>query len=452
METIERKGEWWLDEMQDESEGIVPDDAVAGTFTFSPEQGGDLDLVGKFPDGLDIFEEGGKGASGPLIIHGVSTEGEFVSLLNCMYSNGGEQIQDYHFETESYKIGHVVRGGLVDKDTQYWKCSFSFDNLDNWTGLRTVEVPGDFDIAPGPSLTEELTTDEADIILNVHEDFQSPTGAPIGNVYFSISVDRPLTQREFSDRYIRPLQNFVTLGVGKPVFPTFLNLYSEQYGHSDYKHKVTRKVPYYRDQDEISSRRMDFTLQDIDFEPSVDQWLTHYEDVNRLHDNYFGTEYNDKMYARTQFFALMSALEAYHREAFPDRQKIMTKSVFDRVKATLFPRIPAVTARERIVNLINSIGNEPSIGDRLLDITNHHKPVFPEEYDIDSNLSTIKNIRHNIVHSLSEEYSTIEITEAKILLRIVVLAVLLDTTGLDDEDCRKILREEYESVDRLIEL
>ncbi|MCU4753475.1 hypothetical protein OB919_16035 [Halobacteria archaeon AArc-curdl1] len=452
MDELELKGEWWLKEMAEDSDDIIPDDAVAGTLSFSPETGGNLELIGGFYHPFELFKDDDEDTNGPVTIHGVSTDGEYVSLLDCMYTNGGANSKDITFRTETYEIGQIIRGGFVDKNTRYWKCSFSFDNLDKWTGLRTVAVPGDFDVAPGPSLTAEASTDEADIILNVHEDIHYPVGTPVGRVYFTVYVDQPLTQKEFSSRYIRPLQNLVTLGVGEPVFPTFLNLYSERYGPYESQHKATHRVSYYREQEDISSQQMDFTLQDLDFETSVKQWHTHYNDVKRLHHNYFGTEYNDKMYVRTQFFSLMSALEAYHRAAFPDRQKIMTKSVFDRFKSTLFPRIPSVAARERIENLVNSIGNEPSIGDRLLDITGRHESVFPREYDIESNLSTIKKIRHNIVHSLSEEYTTTEIAEAKILLRIVVLAVLLDTVGLDDAKSREILKEEYESADRIVPL
>lgn len=443
------KGEWWLKKDSKDSDGI-PDDAVAGTISFSQESGGSLELIGGFYPPFEHFKDDETDTDGPLTIHGVSTDGEYVSLLDCIYTGSSVNSKNTTYSTEKYEIGQIIRGGFVDKDTCYWKCSFSFDNLDKWTGLRTVSVPGDYDIAPGPSITAEASTDAADIILNIHEDPHSPLGTPVGRVYITVSVDEPITISEFSTRYIRPLQNLVSLGVGKPVFPTFQNLYSVRYGPHESQHKAIYNIPYYREQKDIASPKMNFTLQDIDFEPAVKRWLTHHSNIQRLHHNYFGTEYNDKMYIRTQFFSLMSALEAYHRSAFPDQQKIMTKSDYRSFKSTLFSKIPPVPVRKRIKDLVNSIGNEPSIGDRLTDITDRHESVMPEDYDIESNLSTIKDIRHNIVHSLSEKYTTAEIAEGKILLKVIVLAVLVDTVGLSDAKGREILKDEYEGADRII--
>jgi hypothetical protein len=53
---------------------------------------------------------------------------------------------------------------------------------------------------------------------------------------------------------------------------------------------------------------------------------------------------------------------------------------------------------------------------------------------------------------LPENLSTTDIARAEILLRIIVLAVLLETAGIDEEKGREILDDEYSGVDRIIEL
>jgi hypothetical protein len=304
----------------------------------------------------------------------------------------------------------------------------------------------------GPALSDSLSTDEEDIILNLHEDNKAAIEGKLGRVYFTVFPEEPLTFDEFSSQYIRPLQNLITLGVGEAVFPTFVNLFSERFGHPDSKHSVHWQVPYYREQDDVNQMQMNFTLQDISFEEVVVQWLESESSVSRLHDHYFGTRYNDSMYVNTQFMSMMFALEAYHRRKFPDRQKIMSKKVYKRFRDVTLERMPKVAAWDRAEGLFNSIVNEPSIGDRLIDITEQHEEMFPESYDIDSNLSTIKNVRHTIAHSLPEDLSTTDIVRAEILVRIIVLAVLLDTAGVDEEKGREILADEYSSVERIVEI
>ena len=174
--------------------------------------------------------------------------------------------------------------------------------------------------------------------------------------------------------------------------------------------------------------------------------------MERLHDNYFGTRYNDRMYIHTQFMSMMFALEAYHRRTFPDRQEQMSKKAFNRFRDISLERMPKVAAWERVANLFRSIGNDPSTGGRLCDITDRHEAMLPESYDINSNLSTIKKVRHNIAHSLSEDISNTEIARAEILVRVIVLAILLDTAGIDEEKGREILGDKYSSINQIIEL
>lgn len=450
MDSIDIGGKWWLEEMHEE-EQLVPDEAVAGTLTFSPKYGVELDLFGSFYEFFERHNDDVETEDGPVNIFGVTTEGEYVTVLNCMYSGDRMSMNDVSYTTESYENGTVIKGGLVNTESKYWKCSFSFNNLEKWTGVRRVSMPGDHDIGVGPAVTESLSADDSDIILNMHEDMSSAFEGRLGQVYFTVYSDDPLTYSEYLSEYVSPLQNLITLGVGEAVFPTFLNLYSARFGHHDSKHSAHWDVPYYREQDDAHSMQMNFTLQDIEFADVVEQWLESSSSVERLHDHYFGTRYNDSMYANTQFMSMMFALEAYHRRTFPNRQKTMNKKVYRRFRETTLERMPKVAVWGRARDLLRSIVNEPSIGDRLLDITGRHEGMFPESYDIESNLSTIKRVRHTIAHSLPEDLSTADIARAEILVRIIVLAVLLETAGIDEKKGREILDHEYSGVDRIIE-
>lgn len=451
MDAFDIEGKWWLIQMEEE-DTIIPDAAEAGTLTYSRKTGISLELIGSFDGPFEEDTDDDETDVSTFNIFGVTTEGKYVSILNSLPSNRNKSISDVSFTTQSYEKGTIIKGGLVTPESKYWQCSFSFSNIDKWTGIKTVTTPGDHDISIGPAVTKSLSTDDADIILNLHEDMSHSFEGRLGRVYFTIHPDEPLTYSQYLSKYVRPLQNLVTLGLGEAVFPTFLNLYSEQYGHVESKHSAYWKVPHYREQNNMHESNINFTVQDIEFAETVLQWLESSNSVERLHNHYFGTRYNREMYTRSQFMSMMFALEAYHRKAFPDQQKTMDKMAYRRFRETALDRIPKVAVWERVKNLFQSIVNEPSIGDRLLDITNQHENMFPESYDIKSNLSTIKKVRHTIAHSLENDISNKEVAQAEILVRIIVLSVLLDVAGVNETKSRKILSKEQDRLERIVEI
>lgn len=59
MESFELQGEWWLDEMWNGNE--IPEERVAGTLSFSPKEGGELDLIGAFQESANLLTGDSKG-------------------------------------------------------------------------------------------------------------------------------------------------------------------------------------------------------------------------------------------------------------------------------------------------------------------------------------------------------------------------------------------------------
>lgn len=441
MDSVKFRGKWWLPEM---AEGTsIPDNAVAGILSHTPSEGGKLDLIGTFTPFIEkigqepIDEE-------EVTIHGYTTDGTYTTLLNCIHSG---ITSSSGFETERYRFSRMIRRGPAETDSKYWKCTFSFQNLDNWTNLRRVTTPGNYLTSVGPAFSKSASTAKADVILNVYEDKQSSRlGNNIGSVSFSIWPDEPLTVDEYHTEYIRPLQNLVTLGVGRAVFPTFINLYKDYFGNIHSKRTFRTQLSNYYDPEERPSIYMNFTLPDIDFEVTIENWLNSYESIGRLHNHYFGTVYADQMYVQLQFMSMMFALEDYHRRTFPDNQKIMGKKVYERFRDVTLERLPPVSVQERAEGLFKSIMNEPSVRDRLEDITQRHEEVFPDSYNITSNLSTIVDTRHKIAHSLEEEVPPLEVKKNEIRLRVITLAVVLDIASVDPEIAREILENTHKTV------
>ena len=354
----------------------MPADAVAGTLSFSPEEGGRLDLIGCF---VPIFERMDGDIDDFQIdtIYGLTTDGEYVTLLECLPPRSRAKSSDRAFETESYPFARILTGELVTQSSEYYKCSFSFHYLKEWTDILSIDTPGDQLIPQGPAQSESLRTDEADIILDVYEDLSTVLGSNIRTAIFAIYPEESLTIDVFISDYLRPLQNLITLGIGTPVSPSFINVFSDPFGHPRSKCSFSYQASNYHEPDEIKRSDMMFTLTDIDFEESIRSWLESYETLGRLHNHYFGTLYAENMYIRLQFMSMIFALEDYHRRSFPQKQKIMEKKVFKRFRKVALERLPPIAARKRIKDLVRSIGNEPSVADRLRILLRGMRMCFP---------------------------------------------------------------------------
>lgn len=433
---IDLKGKWWTQEM--DGGDSVPDEAVAGTLSFSPTNGGELDLIGCFTPLSERID-----SNSPDIIYGVSTEGEYMTLFGCTISRSSGNAP---FTTENYRFTQIVKGGLVQQESEFWRCSFSFYNLDEWTQIARVTTPGDPIRSVGPAVSKSSIVDETDIILDIYEDISATTGNNIEKVFFSIYPNEPLTIDEYLSQYIRPLQNLVVLGLGEAVSPKFIDLYPERFGYPQPTYSFSYQSSNYHEPRNFNWGKMKFSLQDINFEKSIRRWFENYGEMERLHHHFFGTMYSNNMFVRLRFMSMIFALEEYHRRAFPDEQKIMNNELFHRMKGISLSRMPSVIAHERISNVFGSLGNEPSAKDRLKDITDKHEDMLPDSYDVDSNLSTIRDTRHTIAHSLNESLPGITVKKHEILLRVIALAVMLDIADVDPSKRKSILEKKHEEV------
>lgn len=442
MEELELRGEWWHPYINEEGKYDQPDkvERVAGELSYTPTRGASLDLIGSLsdapPESLEEIERG--------TLHGRTTDGKFVTLVDTFPTNRSMSMAQVQVETESYHVSRVLVGGLLDETTEYWKMSFSTQCLEEWTNQPIEDSPGKTRLPEGPGEVRSIELDDIDITLGMWEDIEGLMPSIPGRANFSIWPNSPMTIAEFLDEYFVPLRNFLTLAMGEVSFPRDITLYTGKYGRIETDVELYFAVNDFREQEEIPSIRMNYTLQDIDLEVSLRNWFTSFRECPRLHYMFFGTEVKADMYEDMRFMYYVFGLEAYHRQYFDGYY--MDNEEYHTIRDEVIKQIPDVEAKSRMTNVLQSLGNEYSVKDRLVDIFEHHENILRPMFDLEDTASTARDIRHNIAHTVGDRYDNDELRGTSEKLQAAAGACLIENLTLEEPTKEQTLRDNYNEV------
>jgi ApeA N-terminal domain 1 len=331
------QGVWWLPE--------TPEEQVTGNLTFSPDEGGTLDLIGSLKNERKFGI-----ATAPEIILGLTVSGKPVTLYQCYekdttLSSGGMMKTDYIITV--IFVGHHFR----DAESMLFNhMYFRFAYLEEWLDMPT------FDKKFGkyvwsikyrkPKRVKLLSTDNYGITLATAAQIKSDViSATIENKY-SIGVifkqDRPFG--EFID-IMTKLQNLISLCVLRTAPPVEIDgrttaasyMLGRKRRYTSIKICYQLPLPANIGQN-VRTDDMLFSFQDISKRANViiQNWLQKTEMLRPMYSLYFGTIHNTKMYAEHEFLSLMQALEYYHRATMPELE------------------LPENEHNERILQIINA--------------------------------------------------------------------------------------------------
>lgn len=309
MEKMSWEGIWWnptvndvvIDQTTDFSS--IPDGTTGGSLSYSPTSGTRLELIGTLDaDGADEVP----------IMHGMTTNGNTITLTNCVWKNKQEQSGSGYFATEIWVGSNVFLhthsdGGCFDS------LSISFPSLTHWFGKGNLDQDEDADEYDPRMEQKEVDCTDFDLQL-VFSEFPSPHGSSTYPDEASLHLDLSSNMdfNEISRELIRPLQNYYSLAMAEQVFPK-----SIEAGHGFRSVEVYYRDSHYTDTQEVFPTSMSFTLNDVDFEESMLQWFDHNNKARTFHNLYFSAIYSDNMYTELEFLSLVIALETYHRHFFP---------------------------------------------------------------------------------------------------------------------------------------
>ena len=157
MQAIEYSGMWWLP--------ANPQNRVAGTLTFSNEEGIALELIGALED----FGNFGMREPYALIL-GLSGDGKKVTLSNCAFT--GVKVGMPGFARESYKPSFCLVGAHFNEpdEVRFGRCEVSFSYLPDWvrtSGFTVKKYLGEHKVEVTYSLPPELEAETSKGIISL---------------------------------------------------------------------------------------------------------------------------------------------------------------------------------------------------------------------------------------------------------------------------------------------
>lgn len=407
------KGYWWLPGKDAQK--------IYGILSFNDPKGkATLDLMGTLNSIKKMFS-----STDIPLIHGFSADGRQITLHKC--TSPGGKMAFPGFPTERYQVQRAFIGVHFNRieDITFKTFSILYSNASDWVGISGIEQsfsltePNDITLKYSPKKIADVEIDKNWRLEILHKAVVSPpkhfidqTEASIKEkVFFKVSASSEVSFEEFLKK-IFLISNFLTLGVGRPIFPLAIEgttskavFQIEQETKSETIHIffIMAESP-----DLIKSRtwnEMFFAYGHImqDFERMIQKWFEKADLLNPVYDLYFGTLYNSSMYLHHEFLSLAQALESYHRRMHGG--KYVEDQPYQPIRQTLSSAIPSSLGEDFRESLKTKIkyGNEFSLKKRLREVVDKNSEfiqtliVDPGEF-----IDQVANTRNYLTHYTEE--------------------------------------------------
>jgi hypothetical protein len=465
-DAFELKGRWWLPES--------PENEVPGELIYSPDDDVRLELQGDLhaPDDggfhPPIFRNAG-------LILGITLKGKEVSLLDCTQLKGnvtlGESrvIPQTAFRCKYAFIGYHFESSVTVK---FKEILVRFTQLDDW-----------FDQNPF-HYEQSNSFSEVNLGYNAPESCQATVGE-YTILFFSVgpSLSRPSAgefsisqkawikitsincERNFQDflPVIRRIQDFLTLGVGIPVFPIEMEGFCESNTQIlengkvyPYSIQIFYALPWQaKPMRRIYPTEMVFTLKYLQdrLEIFLQNWFAKSDDLKPVLDIYFSLLYRDDIYAEFRFLGLAQAIETYHRRMYGGKYQ-----PDDEYIAGLYKRflqvIPSDINRSFRKSLTEGklrFANEYSLRKRLQELIRSLQnillfPFIADTTERNKFIDQVCNTRNYLTHydiELQSKAATTgeEIYQLQIELRAILDALFLRDIGFAVDGINELLNK-----------
>jgi hypothetical protein len=310
MESFDFKGFWWLPNN--------PSDKLAGICSFTPSEGGELELIGNFSSLAECND-----SAQPLLILGTTLKGE-ITLYKCFLKKNKKRHGS--IEVSLYYVNFIFSGihFCTDSDVKFNSISIHYSYVNEWVNIET------FDFVHLENGEEHLVYKVGEQLAQASLDTNYRLSIYIGcgksvNFFEKITVDRKVfltieaSEEKPYEEYrevMRYIRNFLTLGITKPVFPLVMNGFISKDGQTSVVRILGKLALPENDitEPKLSWHEMFFTFRDISdkFELFVKNWFDKAKDLGTVYELYFGIlENHDSYYPQQEFLSLVQALESY---------------------------------------------------------------------------------------------------------------------------------------------
>lgn len=458
IEEKEFEGHWWLPDN--------PDSKVGGVATFSPNEGVLLNLFSSLIEDQEYL--GGESVFEPDFIHGITTDGEKITLKNCIRENYSTTYSDgVRVSNSNYQAISLLLGDHFTGEIRFDRFRTQFPLLTEWSGVSGISYSGSV-LEEGKasagetfemiyefpeSITAELDDLTLELVFNADFNMSRVGGASINEqVYFDVQLDKEEISYEKVVDNAATLQDFITLATGKEVQISKLIGLSERSGGPGYNDieiffstNSDLKLP-----DSLHPMKANFVLADIadEFSEVMGNWFSRYRSLKPVYNLYFSVQYNSEMYAQNQFLSLTQAIETYHRREFGGQY--LPDDEFEEVYEDLCNNIPDqvdTDFRDHLKDGTFKYANEYSLRKRLSELVSEHEDVLRElPLDIESSVNKIVNTRNYFTHYDEDIPNRADADELRPLIlqvRSILETVLLSDLGIPEDQIVERLQKRY---------
>ena len=440
-QAFEKEGIWTIPDVEIELRGVLSFDPTIGIR-------------------LRVFASSGRfgsliQTSGPFAIAGHVSTTE-VSLIDC-YPVGqsiAEGISEATFLVSRVAFGcHVA--SLSELSCQGIRVSFTA--LDEWVApiiplLRilpsAVDRIGQFSVV--------LTQERNRFVAN-HGGASISLGFSTGwaetrsrasfdaHAQFEVTINPPITAEQAIERYVRPLEDFVTLATGKVNVVHELDFTRTHETDIPARHQVAIIYQPIQLKGTAAERLLHprglFSLIDVEntFAERVAGWLTAHEQYRTVCNLLFATLYNSRQYLESRFLAVLQAAEGYHRQRSDMRQVRTPVSEYRKLKKDIVCNC-STDARDTILRGLQ-YANEVSLRMRLAELNERFGSLIPgvlPSEDRDTIARDCAAARNAFAHHLPDQLLTDHRklhAFAEFFVRVLAVGLMLDA-GFSTEEVR----------------
>jgi len=440
---------------------------IHGILRYTPHEGFELEVIGSFFD----LPESLLSPHTPIIIQGTSSEGESITLYKCYGSNTsfGSTFFGSHFQTSKYKPLYVFIGAHFGKEPTFNKLFINYSYLDEWVNISGFDFlsPGDGEeFSIKYKLPEDVTiTLDENYDLTITHSVHGPNLNMVQKkscieqiTYIMVSSKDETPIAKYHDLIIK-IRNFLSFGVGRPVYPLAISGRSEEYVTVYNGKKIYKELEIYSNNKElpdevepINPPDMFFIFKDISksFEIFVRNWFNRSKVLSPVFDLYFSNVYTPEMYVETRFLNAVQAIESYHRRKETTKEFDITPEEHSERMKKIMSSAPIEHMSWLSTKLKYS--NEVYLKKRLEEILSFHADIA-EIYIGNKNQQTkfINKVvanRHYLTHFDKDKEA--ESADGKTLsilieqLNLIIKSCLLEEIGMSQSEIKTIL-ERYKA-------
>ena len=447
IEDVDYKGYWHTTEK--------PDCQIAGTLTFSPDQGAQLNLIGSFHS----YEDREKLQELQFIL-GTTHDGTKITLFDCFLTSikSGSGGLTSRFHAQFVFVGVHFRDKTELKFTAF---SIHYSNLDDWadiSGFVDANEPHDRSETvirfKHPDPTYIATIDDYRIFIDTHcdETFGFYERTIRQKAYVRVESSKQKELFEFLD-FMHRIANFLTLAVGWPVHPQVIRAVTPAHTITvegeeihPFIDVIYSLITSAKDAKHVLWAFMLFRFPDIKerAELFLGNWFDKTDFMRPVYDLYFGALYNPNQYVQSSFLGFAQALETYHRRTRPDY--ILPEEEFhERLEAIIAsaPDHYRLWLKEKL-----EYSNRPSLRRRLKELVCEYSYILGDDVCnkqinafVDSVAATRNYLTHyseSLEHKTADDNLLINLTRK---LKTIIEACLLREVGFDYDETKTLIQK-----------